>query len=152
MSPSRRLQIPDAARYFVAGVLLWIVVDFGTAGGFRPSYLVRYGPALLVFYLGYPLFFTALAFGRGWSERRLLAATLVAIVIVEVAFTGNPLVTTFPAMLFAIPLAVAVYLPLTFFPLWWVRGEMGWHRRLVVFLTAVEVAVMLLTVLGGVHQ
>jgi hypothetical protein len=141
-----------ARRYFVASVLLWIAVDLGTAGGFRLSYLQKYGPALLVFYLGYPLVFTALVFRWRWTDARLLAATLAAIAVIEVVLTGNPLLMTFPAMLLAIPLALAVYAPLTFFPLWYVRGELSSHRRLVISLIAVEVLVTALTVLGQAHQ
>ena len=146
-------EAPAAARrYFVASALLWAAVDLGTAGGFRLSYLQTYGPTLLIFYLGYPLVFTALVFRWHWTETRLLAATLVAIAIVEILATGNPLLLTFPAMLLTIPLALAVYAPLTFFPLWYVRGELGSHRRLVVSLIAVEVLVTALTVLGQAHQ
>jgi hypothetical protein len=99
----------------------WFVVDWGTAGGFRPSYFATYMPALLVFYLGCPAVFTYLVVRRRFGTRALIAATVVEIV---------------------------VYTPLTFFPLWIVRGELGAHRRLVWSLVAVELAVTLLTVTG----
>ncbi len=135
--------------YFILGVLLWGVVDFGTAGGFRIAYFQTYGPTLLLFYVGYPLVFTVLIFRWQWSERRLSVATLAAIFLIEVVFTGNPLLMTFPALLFGIPVAVAVYAPLTCFPLWFVRGQMGQHKPLVVGLTLVVIIIMALTTFGN---
>ncbi|MBN2176029.1 MAG: hypothetical protein JW722_00025 [Demequinaceae bacterium] len=135
--------------FFLLGVALWVVVDWGTAGGFRPSYFASYMPALLVFYLGCPAVFTYLVFRRRVGTRGLIVATLVEIVVVEVIFTGNPWLTSVPLLFVGIPLAIAVYAPLTFFPLWIVRGEMGRHRRLVWALVAVEAAVTFLTVAGA---
>jgi hypothetical protein len=142
-----RLGGPGA--YFLLGFLLWVAVDLGTAGGLRLGYFARYMPALLVFYLGYPLVFTWLVFRRRLGSRGLFAATLVAILVVEAVFTGNPWVVSFPLCLIGIPLAVAVYAPLTYFPLWAVRGELGRHRRTVVALVCVEAVVTALTALGS---
>ncbi|MBN2256950.1 MAG: hypothetical protein JW704_03900 [Anaerolineaceae bacterium] len=135
-------------RYFLLGVLLWILVDFGTAGGFRPAYFQKYGLTLLLFYMGFPLVFTLLTFRLHWSEKRLFFATLVAIFIVEVLFTSNTLVMSYPSLLWGIPLAILVYLPLTYFPLWIVRKEINRHRFLVIGLIIVEVLVMWLTTFG----
>jgi hypothetical protein len=135
--------------YFLLCFLLWVVIDLGTAGGLRLDYFARYMPALLIFYLGYPLVFTWLVFRRRLGGRGLFVATLVAILVVEAAFTGNPWIISFPLCLIGIPLAVAVYAPLTYFPLWAVRGELGMHRRTVVALCCVELAVTTLTALGS---
>jgi hypothetical protein len=137
--------IPASWQYFLLGILLWVFVDFGTAGGFRLAYFQEYGAALLLFYLGFPLIFTLLIFRLNWNEPRLFFATLIAIFMVEVLFTRNPLVMSYPSFLWGIPLAILVYLPLTYFPLWIVRKEMGKHRFLVIGLSLVEVLVMLLT-------
>jgi hypothetical protein len=137
-----------ALAYFLLGVALWFVVDWGTAGGFRPSYFAAYMPALLVFYLGCPAVFTYLVFRHRLGTRGLVVATLVEIVVVEMLATGNPWLTSVPLMFVGIPLAIAVYAPLTFFPLWIVRGEMGRRRRLVWALVAVEAAITLLTIAG----
>jgi hypothetical protein len=142
----------DPGAYFLLCFLLWVVVDLGTAGGLRLSYFARYMPALLVFYLGYPLVFTWLIFRRRLGSRGLFAATLVAILVVEAVFTGNPWVVSLPLCLIGIPLAVAVYAPLTYFPLWAVRGELARHRRTVLALACVEVAVTVLTALGSGGQ
>jgi hypothetical protein len=145
MATSRR----QAGAYFLLCLALWVVVDWGTAGGFGLSYFATYMPALLVFYVGYPLVFTYLVFGRRLGAGALLAATVVAILIVEALFVHNPWVMAFPMLLVGIPLALAVYAPLTFFPLWAVRGEMGRHRRTVVALCCVEAVVMALTTFGA---
>jgi hypothetical protein len=139
----------QAFLYFFLGVLLWAVVDFGTAGGFRIAYFETYGAALLVLYIGYPFVFTVLAFAVKAGERALFFATLLAILLIEVLFTGNPLLTRFPACLIGIPLSAAVYSPLTFFPLWIVRGEMRKHARIAVVLFAVECIVMFLSAAGS---
>lgn len=145
---NRQSRLPMSWQYFLLGVLLWAVVDFGTAGGFRLAYFQRYGPTLLLFYAGYPLVFTLVIFRWHWSERRLFLATLAAIFLVEVVFTRNPLLMTFPALVLGIPVAVAVYTPLTYFPLWFVRKEMRRHRAIIIGLTLVEVIIMVLTTFG----
>ncbi len=141
--------MPKSWQYFFLGFLLWVVVDFGTAGGFRIAYFEKYGPTLLLFYIGYPLIFSVMIFKLHWNERHLFLATLAAIFVVEVLFTRNPLVMTFPALLLGIPLAILVYAPLTYFPLWFVRKELGKHRLLVTSLVIVESIVILLTTFGN---
>ena len=136
-------------RYVLLGFTLWTLVDLGTAGGFRRSYLTAHGPLLLVFYVGFPLAFAYLIFRRGWSGWRLLLATGVAILLVEGVFTRNPFVLSFPLMLVGIPLAICVYSPLTYFPLWIVNREMSKHAAVVAFLSLVVLSVMLLTTFGG---
>ena len=145
----RQRHFPESWKYFLLGVLLWVIVDWGTAGGFRPAYFEKFGLSLLVFYSGYPAAFTILIFVFRWGEGLLFAATLAAIIIIEVVFTGNPLLTTFPQLLLGIPLSIMVYAPLTFFPLWIVRGEAGRHKRIMLFLMGVEIGVIMLTMYGG---
>jgi hypothetical protein len=148
----RQFRLPKSWQYFLLGMLLWAFVDFGTAGGFRISYFTKYGLTLLIFYAGYPLVFSVLIFGLRWSERRLFLATLAAIFIIEVVFTRNPLLMTFPALILGIPLAVMIYLPLTFFPLWFVRKEISKHRVLILGLTIVELIIMMLATFGNSHS
>lgn len=138
-----------AAVYFLLAGLLWFIVDFGTAGGFRIGYLVQYGPTLWIFYIGYPLAFTFLIFALKFDNQLLFLATLAGIFIVEIIFTKNPLIMNFPVCLIGIPLAVAVYAPLTYFPLWIVNREVKRRLRLMLFLSLVEAAVICLTVFGS---
>ena len=137
-----------ALRYIIYGFILWVIVDLGTAGGFRLSYLSEHGPLLLLFYLGFPLAFAYLIFRRHWSGWKLFLATVVAIILVEGVFTGNPFVLSFPLMLVGIPLAICIYAPLTYFPLWIVNREMGNHKAVAVILSLVVFVVMFLTTFG----
>ena len=54
----------DWFRYFALAVLAWVIVDFTTAAAIRSprDYYSKYMPALLIFYLGYPLVFCALRY------------------------------------------------------------------------------------------
>jgi hypothetical protein len=135
--------------YAILSFILWIIVDWGTAGGFRIRYFQTYGVTLLLFYICYPLSFTFLIFKIKMGNKGLFLSTLFAIFIIEVIFTGNPLVMTFPACLLGIPLAIAIYLPLTYFPLWFVKGELGNHKLLIAFLMFCEITVMFLTTFGN---
>jgi hypothetical protein len=145
----KHFYLPISWQYFLLSALLWILVDFGTAGGFRLAYFQEYSLTLLLFYLGFPLIFTLLIFRLHWNEKRLFFATLIEIVIVEILFTRNPLVMSYPSFLWAIPMAILVYLPLTYFPLWIVQKEIGRHRFLVIALSLVELIVMWLTTFGN---
>ena len=145
------LQVPDGSkslRYVVYGVLLWIFVDLGTAGGFRLAYFTEHGPLLLAFYIGYPLIFRYLIFRRGWEGWKLFGATAAAIMIIEGWFTRNPFVLSFPLLLIGIPLALCIYAPLTYFPLWIVNREMGKHKTAVALLSGVILVIMWLTTVG----
>jgi hypothetical protein len=133
----------------VLGFLLWVLVDLGTAGGFRLSYFAAHGPLLLAFYLGFPVAFAWLIFGWHWSGWRLLGATLVAMLLVEGPFTRNPLVLSFPSVLIGAPLGMCIYSVLTYFPLWVVRGEIQRRLVMVAALSFVVVGVMWLTTFGG---
>lgn len=138
----------DAIQYAAWGSLLWLVVDFGTAGGFRIAYYRKYAPTICLFYIVFPVLFCYLAVGRRWNWKRLLVATVVEVLLVEGLFVRNPLLLTFPILLIGIPLALCVYAPLTYFPLWIVRKEVGQHKKSVIFLTVVVVVVSLLSAFG----
>lgn len=138
----------NAIRYAVWGSLLWLVIDFGTAGGFRIAYFEKYAPTICLFYIVFPIAFSCLAIRRNWGWKKLLAATVVEIFLVEGLFVGNPLLISFPTLLIGIPLALCIYAPLTYFPLWIVRKEMEQNKKMVIFLTDVVVVVSLLSTFG----
>jgi hypothetical protein len=148
----KRLQLPISLQYILLDIVLWIIVDWGTAGGFRFTYFEKYGPTLLLFYLGYPIVFSVLVFKLDWGEKRLFLATLIAIFIVEVIFTRNPLVMEYPALIIGIPLAIMVYAPLTYFPLWFVRKEVIKHKIVILGLIMVELFVIVLTTFGNTNS
>jgi hypothetical protein len=112
------------------------------------AYYEKYAPTICLFYIIFPALFSCLAVIRNWGWRRLLVATLIEILLVEGLFVQNPLVTSFPMLLIGIPLAIGIYAPLTYFPLWIVRKEVGQHKKMVIFLTALTVVVSLLSTFG----
>ncbi len=138
-----------AALYILLCFFLWVVIDLGTAGGFRLSYFCAHGLLLLAFYVGYPLVFGFLIFKRHWKGWRLFLATIVTVLLIEGLLSRNPIVLSFPLLLVGIPLALCIYAPLTYFPLWIINGEIGEHKRVGGFLSLIVLAVMILTTFGG---
>lgn len=114
-----------AISYFLLGTLLWVIVDCTTTGAIKnPSeYYSTYMPTILIFYLGYPLVFSILIYRYKLAERYLFIATIVSMLIIEVAFTHNPALFSFPLLLLGIPSAVAIYCLLTFLPKWVIEHE-----------------------------
>ncbi|MBN1440722.1 MAG: hypothetical protein JW929_15050 [Anaerolineales bacterium] len=141
--------LPRPLKYILIGFLLWVIVDWGTAGGFRWAYFETYGFLLLFFYLGFPILFAFLIYRCGWSQRKLLMAEAAAVFLVEAVCVRNPFVLSFPLLLIGIPLAFCVYAPLVYFPLWILTGEMGKRKYLAGFLTLVVAAITFLSVFGG---
>jgi hypothetical protein len=133
--------------YFILGLLFWIIIDWGTAGGFRISYLEKYGFGLLISYIGYPLIFTILIYIFKFGHKQLFIATFIAMLIIEVIFVRNPLLIRFPLNLIGIPIAIAVYLPLTYFPLWIVRREIRIHKNIVIICTLIEILIIINTII-----
>ncbi len=142
------IALPEPVQYFLLSALLWFIVDFGTAGGFRPSYYEKIWPVIWLFYLGFPLIFSILIFRLKWNTVRLFLSTLVTIFIVEILFTRNPLLMTFPNLLWAIPLAVLIYIPLVYFPLWFIRRELSKHRLMILLTGSAVVVVTALSMFG----
>ena len=100
------------------------------------AYYSRYMPALLLFYLGYPLVFSVLIYRLRLGNRGLFLAMIVGIVVVEILFTHNMLLLTLPICLLAIPISLGHYGMVTFMPMWiaertvrenrkWVAGYVG---------------------------
>jgi hypothetical protein len=145
----KRIVIPISWQYFIIGVIFWVIVDWGTAGGYRLTYFEKFGPTLLLFYIGYPLLFTVLIFKLKWSDTLLFLATLGAIFLIEVLFTRNPILLNSPALFIGIPLAIMVYMPLTYFPLWLVRKEVVSHKVIMLVLLFFELIIILLTTFGS---
>ena len=131
--------------YFLVGTAFWAIVDFTTA--FNPDVggWVHHMPTVWIYYLGAPLLFAYLIYVRGWSDRELFVPVLVVMFVVEVFFSGNVLLLTFPILLVMIPVAVAIYSFLTYVPRWVVDGRLGERRTAVLSLALVWVAVAVLS-------
>jgi hypothetical protein len=118
-------------KYFVLAVLAWLVVDFTTteAIGNARAYYSKYMPALLVFYFGYPLVFSALRYRFMLGAKGLFVAMVVGIVVVEIVFTQNALMYTLPICLLAIPISLGHYGMVTFMPMWLAEGTLSRNRK-----------------------
>jgi hypothetical protein len=134
-------------KYFILGFIFWIIIDWGTAGGFKITYLDKFGFGLLISYIGYPLIFTILIYIFKFGNKQLFIATLIAIFIIEVIFVRNPLLIRFPLNLIGIPIAIAVYLPLTYFPLWIVRREIRKYNNIVIICILIEIFIIINTII-----
>ncbi len=125
-------------RYFLCGVLAWLVVDFTTTPAIAHprAYYSHYGAVLLLFYLGYPLAFTLLRYRWRLGPKALFASMLAGIFVVEIVLAHNMLLVTPPVCLLAIPLALAHYSMVTFVPLWVAEGTLQEHRVLAAVVAA----------------
>ena len=144
------------SRYFALAVLAWIIVDFTTtpAIGNPVAYYSKYMPALLLFYIGYPLVFSLLIYGLKLGQRAVFLAMIAGIVVVEIVFTHNMLLLTFPICLLAIPISLGHYGMVSFMPLWVAEGTFSENRKwatATMSVWAVGVLLNILTQFGGHH-
>lgn len=143
-------------KYFLFAVLAWVIVDFTTTAaiGDPLAYYSRYMPALLLFYLGYPLVFSVLIYRLRLGNRGLFLAMIVGIVVVEILFTHNMLLLTLPICLLAIPISLGHYGMVTFMPMWIAERTVRENRKWVAATSgvwAVGVLLNILTQFGGHH-
>jgi len=136
-------------RYFLLAVLAWVIVDFTTTAaiGNPLAYYSKYMPALLIFYVGYPLVFSALIYRLRLRRTGLFLAMIAGIVVVEIVFTQNMLLLTLPICLLAIPIGLAHYAMVTFMPLWIAERTIGENRNWVITTLAVWAVGVLLNIL-----
>jgi hypothetical protein len=116
-------------KYFLLGVLFWVAVEWTTA--FQPniSRWISYMPAIWIFYIGSPLTFAFLIYKLKVSDRMLFICSVVLIFIVEILFTGNAMLYTFPIMLIALPASLLIYGMITFAPKWIAEGKIKDNRK-----------------------
>lgn len=140
-----------ALEYLLIGTFFWVSVDFATTQAvITPyEYYSVHFPAILIFYVGYPLVFSILIFKAGLGGKSLFVATIIGMVVVEVLFTHNAVIYSFPLLLIGIPVAVAIYSFLTFVPKWIVEGTVRKNLLKTLFLLGSVILVSLLNVLGS---
>jgi hypothetical protein len=138
-------------KYFIVGLIFWLVVDFTTTQAIRNpySYYSTYMPTLLIFYIGYPLIFSFLIYKFNFIGKKLFFAILIGAFIVEVVFTRNPLLITFPLMLIGIPAAVSIYSFITYVPKWIIDGEIKNNKWKLIIMVTVYLLISLASSLGG---
>ncbi len=143
-------------RYFFLAVLAWVIVDFTTTAAIADpqAYYSKYMPALLIFYVGYPLAFSILIYKFQLGSRSLLLAMIAGMLLVEVVLTHNMLLLTLPVCLIAIPIGLAHYGMVTFMPLWIAERRVGENRKWPAATLAVWAVGVLLNILTqfGSHQ
>jgi len=143
-------------RYFLLAVLAWVVVDFTTTAaiGNPRAYYSKFMPALLIFYVGYPLIFSTLIYKFRLGSRGLLLAMITGIFVVEVVFTHNMLLVTLPICLLAILISLGHYGMVTLMPLWIAERTIGRNRKWAAATLAVWGVGVLLNILTqfGNHQ
>jgi len=132
-------------RYFLIGTSFWVVADWTTAFNPDSERWLSHMPEIWLFYIGYPLVFAFLIYERKWGNGRVFLATLVGAFLVEVIFTGNELLYTFPIMLIGIPIAVSTYGLLTFVPKWIVENKTRQNKRKLILMIIVWVLVSIST-------
>ena len=135
----------DFWKYFLMGAAFFAAVDFTTTGAVKNPvhYYSTYMPALLIFYLGYPLVFSVLIYKLKLRGIPLLFAASVCAFAVEVLFTHNPLLLTFPQVIVFAPVAVALYSFITFSPRWIVENTLRQSKWKFAALAAIYVVVSL---------
>lgn len=131
-------------KYFLSGVTLWVLVDYTTA--FNPDTIrwIQHMPDIWIFYIGYPLIFTYLIYARKLDNKQLFCVMLVLAFIIEVIFSKNSLLYTFPILLIMNPIAVAIYSIVTFIPKWFTENVIPRNRKTVVILVAIWIIVSIL--------
>ncbi|MGC1121581.1 MAG: hypothetical protein WBA22_10865 [Candidatus Methanofastidiosia archaeon] len=136
-------------RYFIMGVIFWLIIDWTTA--FQPDFQrwLTYWPEIWIFYLGFPLILAFLIYKRMWSNRKIFIATLIEVFIVEIVFTHNALFYTVPIMVLAIPVGISLYSLLVFVPKWIVDGELKKNKWKLILMVVVWVLVSLATYAGN---
>ena len=140
----------DRIKYFLIGTIFWIVVDFTTTKAVKnPAlYYSKYMPALLIFYIGFPLLFSLLIYKYKMSDRRIFASTIAEAFVVEIVFTHNPLLYTFPIMILAIPITISLYSLIVFTPKWIVEGTVSANKRKLIVMLVVWMLVSLANIFG----
>lgn len=138
-------------KYILIGFASWIIVDWGTAGGFTLAYWNR--PVLGLFimfsvFLGYPVLLSYFVFNRQWNTKKLFFITLAPLFFIEVIMSKNPLLIQFPHILAGVPLAVSIYSFLTFFPLWATQKTLKNHRKIMIWFSVVLIVVAILSAIS----
>ena len=138
-------------KYLLSGTSIWVIVDYTTAFNPDTARWVQHMPDIWLFYLGYPLIFAYLIYVRDWKDRRLFGAMLVLAFIIEVIFSNNSLLYTFPILLVMNPVAVAIYSLVTFIPKWFTENEITRNRKAVIILVVVWLIVSILNYVTNIN-
>jgi len=134
----------DYKKYLLLSILTWVIVDFTTAFNPNIQRWIDHMPLIWGFYIGYPLIFTHLIYRKQWEGRKLFYAMLIGTFTVEIIFSNNSLLYTFPLMLIMNPIAVAIYTIVTYLPKWIIEGSLKQNRKAftIIGITYLTVAIL----------
>ena len=134
-------------KYFLWGILFWLIVEWFTA--FQPNLgkWLSYWPEIWLFYITFPLIFAHLIYTQKWNEKQIFISTILTIFIVEVIFAHNTLLYTWPVMIAIIPIAIAIYGFLIFIPKWIVEEKLRENTGKIIIMTVVMAIVSISTYL-----
>jgi hypothetical protein len=132
-------------KYFFLGTVFWVVVDFSTAFNPDVNGWMAHMPFIWLFYLGSPLLFAYLIYRKNWNDRMLFLPLMVVLFVVEILFSFNALLFTFPVMLIMIPVAVSIYSFITYVPRWIIDHELKKHKAITAFLFVVWAMIAVLS-------
>ena len=137
-------------KYFLWAFIFWLVVDFTTTDAIKNpgQYYSTYMPAILIFYIGYPLIFAYLIYGRRIGKKALFFSMIAGMFIVEVFFTKNPLMYQFPLFFLGIPAGVSIYGFITYVPKWIVEKRIKENEKKVIIMTVVWIIISLASLVG----
>ena len=101
-------------------ILFGVIVDFTTTSAAKNPvfYYLTYMPVLLIFYIESPLIFSLLIYKFNINNVILFIAILIEAFIVEVIFSRNTLLISFPLMLICITAAISIYSFIIYVPKW----------------------------------
>ena len=134
----------DYKKYLLLGILTWVIVDFTTAFNPDVQRWIDHMPLIWGFYIGYPLVFAHLIYRKQWDGRKLFYAMLIGAFTVEIIFSNNSLLYTFPLMLIMNPIAVAIYTIVTYLPKWIVEGSLKQNRKTIIIIVITYLIVAIL--------
>lgn len=139
-------------KYLLTGIIFWIAVDFTTA--FNPDIQrwIAHMPLIWAFYIGYPLIFAYLIYKGKFEGRKLFYAMTIGMLMVEIVFSSNALMYTFPMMLFAIPIAFFIYGLVTYAPMWIVDKKVKKNKRLMIIFIIVWLIVSVMNYATQIQQ
>jgi len=134
-------------KYLLLSIIAWLIVDFTTTQAIANlSYYPTHMPALLIFYIGLPLIFAFLIYKVKISNKILILAMIIEIILVELVLSGNVMLIQFPLFLIAIPLALAYYSIVTILPFWIVENKIKENKKIVILIGVVWLIGFLLNI------
>lgn len=138
------IRLNDFSKYYVIGVIFWVVVDYTTA--FNPDLndWIAHMPLVWLFYLGSPLLFAYLIYSRKWDDKKVFLFLVPFTLVYEILIFQNALLYTFPILLIMIPAAIGLYSFIAYVPRWIVDRTLRRHAiaTAVMFIVWAAIAVL----------